>query len=90
MQSRKWQLTFNNPADHGFEHDSIVERIEDIASVVYWCLCDEIGAEGTYHTHLYIVFQNPKKYTVLANAFPGAHREKAYGTSQQNRGVVGP
>lgn len=87
-QSRKWQLTFNNPADHGFTHDAIVEKIENLASVVYWCLCDEIGSEGTYHTHLYLCFQNPKMHTVLANAFPGAHRENVKGTSQQNRDYV--
>ena len=87
-QSRKWQLTFNNPTEHGFTHDSIVESIENLASVVYWCLCDETGHEGTYHTHLYICFQNPKAHTVIANAFPGAHRENVKGTSQQNRDYV--
>lgn len=87
-QSRKWQITFNNPAEHGFSHDAIVERIENLASVVYWCLCDEIGSEGTYHTHLYICFQNPKMHTVIGNAFPGAHRENVKGTSQQNRDYV--
>jgi len=87
-QSRKWQLTFNNPAEHGFTHDAIVEAIENLAAVVYWCLCDEIGSEGTYHTHLYICFQNPKAHTVIANAFPGAHRENVKGTSQQNRDYV--
>lgn len=87
-QSRKWQLTFNNPAEHGFTRDAIVEAIENLAAVVYWCLCDEIGSEGTYHTHLYICFQNPKAHTVIANAFPGAHRENVKGTSQQNRDYV--
>lgn len=87
-QSRKWQLTFNNPEEHGFSHDSIVEAIENLASVTYWCLCDETGSEGTYHTHLYIVFENPKAHTVMENAFPGAHREFVKGTSQQNRDYV--
>lgn len=87
-QSRKWQLTFNNPEEHGFSHDTIVEAIENLAAVVYWCMCDEVGSEGTYHTHLYIVFQNPKLHTVIANAFPGAHRENVKGTSQQNRDYV--
>lgn len=87
-QSRKWQLTFNNPADHGFTHDAIVEKIENMASVLYWCLCDEIGSENTYHTHLYICFKTPRAHTVLANAFPGAHRENVRGTSQQNRDYV--
>lgn len=87
-QSRKWQLTFNNPLEHGYTHDAITERIENLASVVYWCMCDETGHEGTYHTHLYLCFQNPKLHTVLANAFPGAHRENVKGTSQQNRDYV--
>lgn len=87
-QSRKWQLTFNNPAEHGFAHDAIVAGIENLASVVYWCMCDEVGSEGTYHTHVYLCFQNPKMHTVLANAFPGAHRENVRGTSQQNRDYV--
>lgn len=87
-QSRKWQLTFNNPTEHGFTHDAIIEKIENLASVVYWCMCDEVGTEGTYHTHLYLCFQNPKLHTVLSNAFPGAHRENVKGTSQQNRDYV--
>lgn len=87
-QSRKWLLTFNNPEEHGFTHEKIVEQIEGIASVVYWCLCDEVGSEGTYHTHLYIAFRNPKLHTVLSNSFPGTHRDVAYGTSQQNRDYV--
>jgi len=87
-QARKWLLTFNNPAEHGFTHDNIVERLETIASTLYWCMCDEIGTEGTYHTHLYIAFQNPKLHTVLANAFPNAHRDIVKGTSQQNRDYV--
>mgnify|MGYP001384038887 CR=1 FL=1 len=87
-QSRKWQLTFNNPVDHGWTHDKIVEALEDITSVVYWCMCDEIGHEGTYHTHLFIAFQNPKLFTVLANKFPNQHRENVHGTSQQNRDYI--
>ena len=87
-QSRKWQLTFNNPVDHGFTHDKIIEGIEGLASVRYWCMCDEVGHEGTPHTHLFIVFFNPKLHTVLENAFPGAHRENVKGTSQQNRDYV--
>ena len=88
QENRQWQLTFNNPAEHGFTHDAITAAIENLASVVYWCMCDEIGSEGTYHTHLYICFQNPKAHTVIANAFPGAHRENVKGTSQQNRDYV--
>ena len=37
---------------------------------------------------IYTRFQNPKLHTVIANAFPGAHRENVKGTSQQNRDYV--
>ena len=87
-QARKWLLTFNNPADHGFEQPAIVERLEKFTSVLYWCMCDEIGSEGTYHTHLYIAFKTPRNHTVLENAFPGAHRDIVRGTSQQNRDYI--
>lgn len=87
-QSRKWQLTINNPADHGFTHQKISEAINNLASVVYWCMCDETGSEGTYHTHVYLCFENPKAHTVIANAFPGAHRENVKGKSQQNRDYI--
>lgn len=87
-QSRKWQLTANNPLLHGWTHEKIIEGIESIASVLYWCMCDEIGQEGTLHTHIFIVFRNPKLHTVLENVFPGIHRENVKGTSQQNRDYV--
>ena len=28
MQSRKWQLTINNPQDHGMTHDEIIDRTQ--------------------------------------------------------------
>ena len=87
-QSRKWLLTFNNPADHGYQQDAIVEQLETFASVLYWCMCDEIGSEGTYHTHLYIAFKTPRMHTVIENAFPGAHRDIVRGASQQNRDYI--
>lgn len=87
-QSRKWQLTINNPTEHGLTHEKIVEAINKLASVNYWCMCDETGSEGTYHTHVYLCFQHPKAHTVIANAFPGAHRENVKGTSQENRDYV--
>lgn len=88
LQSRKWQITFNNPAEHGFTHDAIIEKLENFTSVLYWCMCDEIGSENTYHTHLYVCFRTPRAFTVIENAFPGAHRENVRGTSQQNRDYV--
>ena len=87
-QSRKWLLTINNPADHGYSQAAIIERLENFASILYWCMCDEIGSEGTYHTHLYIAFKTPRMHLVIENAFPGAHRDIVRGASQQNRDYI--
>jgi len=88
LQSRKWQLTINNPANHGKTHDVIKEILSEIKTLQYWCLCDEIGSNGTYHTHIYISLVNGIRFTTLKNKFEGAHFEVANGTSQQNRDYI--
>lgn len=51
-QSRKWQITINNPVDKGFHQERIKEELSNLKSCIYWCMCDEIGAEGTPYSHL--------------------------------------
>ena len=52
-QSRKWLLTINNPQDHGMSHNEIIDCAQKF-NPYYMCLADEIGEEGTYHTHLFL------------------------------------
>ena len=87
-QSRKWQLTINNPAEHGLTHDVIRESLSKFAGMVYWCMCDETGSEGTYHTHVYFVLRTPTLHTVVENRFSGAHREIVKGKSAENRAYI--
>lgn len=87
-QSRKWQITINNPIEHGFTLDRIKEELTGLKSLVYWCMCDEIGENGTYHTHVYITLANGVRFNTLKNKFPPAHFELAHGTSQQNRDYI--
>ncbi len=51
-QSRKWQLTINNPSDCGMDHAAVIERLE-LFRPSYFCMADEIATTGTYHTHIY-------------------------------------
>ena len=87
-QSRKWQITINNPAEKGFTHARIREELEKMTGLLYWCMCDEIGQEETPHTHVYLVLRTPRPHVTIGNRFPGAHREVARGTSPQNRAYV--
>lgn len=88
MQSRKWQLTINNPSEKGITHDVLRESLAKFSGMIYWCMCDETGSEGTYHTHVYFVLRTPTVHTVVENRFPNIHRENVKGTSQQNRDYV--
>lgn len=86
--SRKYQLTINNPEEHGFSHDVIRTIIGGFSSCVYWCMCDETGQEGTFHTHIYLAFQNAVMFSTVHKRFYGAHIESAKGSHQQNRDYI--
>lgn len=87
-RSRKWQVTINNPVEKGYTHEKIVEIMKQYSGCVYWCMSDETGAEGTFHTHIYLVCANAVKFTVMKNRFDGGHFEMCKGTSKDNRDYV--
>lgn len=86
-QSRKWQITINNPIEKGFNHSKIKEILYEM-NLLYWCMSDEIGKQETYHTHIYIVSKSAIRFSKLKNCFEGAHFEKVKGTSIQNRDYI--
>lgn len=88
--SRKWQLTFNNPQEHGWTHEHIREVLRTFKTMCYWCMADEIGAnEKTPHTHLFINLSPSNcRFSTLKSKFPGAHIEKVLGTSRENRDYI--
>ena len=86
-QSRKFLLTINNPADSGMTHDEIIDRAQKF-NPDYFCLADEIGASGTYHTHLYLYSSSPMRFETAKNRFPTAHIDKATGSSKSNRDYI--
>lgn len=87
-QSRKWLLTFNNPEKYGYDHDNIKAALSTVKNITYWCMCDEIGKQGTYHTHLFIFRNSPLKFKVIKKKFPTAHIDYCRGTTQENRDYV--
>lgn len=87
-QSRKWQITINNPVDKGYTHDRLKEILSGMKSVIYWCMADEIGENNTYHTHLYIQGRGGINFSTVKKRFDGGHFEMAKGTAMQNREYV--
>ena len=86
--SRKYQLTLNNPDKHDWSHEYIKNALETYSSLVYWCMCDEIGEEGTPHTHVFVVFKNAVEFTTLQKSFYGVHMEPSKGSNQENRDYI--
>lgn len=84
-QGRKWLLTINNPIDAGFSHERIVDLVGTMTTVSYFCLVDEVGEQGTYHTHLFLYSEAPIRFNTLKRRFPTAHIDKAYGSCMENR-----
>lgn len=86
--SRKFQLTINNPTQHGYDHSRIKSILTEFPSAVYWCMCDEIGEQGTPHTHIFLVCKNSVMFDTLHKRFYGAHIEAAKGSNQENRDYI--
>lgn len=86
-QSRKWLLTVNNPVDKGLSHDKIKELLNSFKAVKYWCMCDEIGSNSTYHTHL-LLYGSAMRFVSVKNKFPSAHIDYCMGTIKENRDYI--
>lgn len=90
VQSRKWQITINNPTEHCFTHDDIISIMSTVhGKSLYWCMCDEIGDEcETLHTHIFLYRKSPFTAATIQNLFPNMHRERVRGTPAENRAYV--
>lgn len=82
--SRKWQITINNPIEHGFTRERI-KKIMAKHNTAYWAIVDEIGEKGTPHVHIFIYTHSPSKFEMWKREFDGcAHIENARGSIQEN------
>lgn len=86
--SRKYQLTINNPQTYGFDHPRIRAILSEFPGIEYWCMCDETGEQGTYHTHIYAAFRNSVMFDTVRSKFYGAHIEPAKGKHRENRDYI--
>lgn len=86
---RKYQLTINNPEEHGMTHDVIRTTLGKFSGLEYWCMADEIGNDtGTLHTHVYLAARNGIEFHTIQQRFYGAHIESAKGSHRQNRDYI--
>lgn len=82
-QTRKYNLTLNNPIKYGFTDEKIRETLESLVSVDYYCMCHEKGS--TEHVHIFLYARSPIRFRTIKRKFPTAHIERGRGTVQENR-----
>lgn len=89
-QGKKWLITINNPEDKGFTRERIKLELQSLKSLVYCCIADEIGEQGTAHVHVFCAFSSNIRFTTLQNCFDSqAHLERSIGSCHANRDYVG-
>lgn len=83
-QRHSFQLTINNPLPE-FPHEIIRNVFQtEFKTIRFYCMSDEIGANGTPHTHVYVCFASRVRWTTLKRHFPTAHIEIAHGSVLSN------
>lgn len=87
-QSRKYQLTINNPQEKEITHELIREKLKSRSGLLYYAMADEIGENGTLHIHIYAAFSSPVRFSTIKMLFPSAHIENAHGSSAENRAYI--
>ena len=88
-QGRKWQITVNNPLSKNLDHEQIKIKLNELSTVVYWCMSDEKGLEEeTPHTTIFVASHSPIRFSTLKRLFDTAHLERANGTAEENRDYI--
>lgn len=81
IQVKYYFLTINNPKNHGMSHQEIKDiLIMNFKTFVYVAMMDEIGENGTYHTHVLICFNSRVRISMVKKYFPSAHIDVVKGS----------
>jgi hypothetical protein len=86
-QSRKWQITINNPSDANLNSEALREILMKFFPT-YFCFAYEVSTTGTPHVHAFLYSDSPIRFSTLKKRLPVAHLEKAHGSVLQNREYI--
>lgn len=87
--SRKYHICINNPTEHGFSQERIIEILNGFKSLRYACGGMEVGEQNTPHWHIYCLFKNAVRHSTVRRAYMNkAHIENAKGSSLENKAYI--
>ena len=79
IQRQAFLLTINNPQKYDMGHERIKQNlVMNFPTLKFFCMADEIGEQGTYHTHVYMILYMDKiekiRQAFLNEKFKGKRR----------------
>ena len=84
-QRNAWQLTINNFQEKNIDHTSVKDiLVTKFATLQYFCMADEVGANGTPHMHIYLYCTSRVRFSMVKKYFPEAHIEDAKASVEAN------
>lgn len=84
-QANKYQLTINNPDEHGYTDEKIYKLCWDnFTTLEYMCFSRERATTSTEHYHVFVYFRSKVRFSTIKRSFPEAHIEPCRGTVSQN------
>ena len=89
-QSYTYLFTINNPLEKGYTHKVIIKLLKKKhdKNLIYICMSDEIGENGTFHTHVFVVFSSRVRFSTMKRTIPEAHIDQCMGTISENVNYV--
>lgn len=89
MQKEKmWLLTFSDTAETETDHYAIRSVLDSAFMPDYYCMADELTANGCQHTHVFLYRHFPAPRSILKELFPDAHIEPLIGSFGDCRNYV--
>jgi hypothetical protein len=89
LQARKFTICVNTPTQKGLDHEKIKQLLGSFRNPPeYWCMSDEMGESGNFHSHIYIQLKSATRFSRIKKLFPEAHIESSRGSLQENRMYV--
>lgn len=74
MKSRRWFITINNWSDNEWN-----KALKEIAQTEYGICCQEVGAQGTPHLHIWLRYKNARDVKSIQKKFPRGNIQEGKG-----------
>lgn len=89
ISGRKWLITINNPEQHSFSRDIVIQKCLSLKNIDYIAFSEELApTTQTPHYHIFLYRHTGISIQTLRNLFPKCRYDRANGLSEDCRNYV--